>query len=270
MADMHKQIQLLLHRWGHQINAAANQQHRHIEAGQTTGGPKQTAKTVEGHDAEDGDRRKEGVRNRIKGRDRAPRRAIPGHPGHLALQQLGQIRQGQGALHCLTAPGHPLLRQQAAAHEGRQGPEGMAHQDNPLATSGFGTKRWQDPILFCGEHGLHIGQAEWHRFGPWRWAVTKQGVLNSLVVTAGMVQEHHRPPLASQLIGHPTELGTVPAQPRHQQNPRTWLRLTRRPNLEGQGHRPVGHNQIHVLGPKALPSFEVKGNRPAQGQGQGP
>ena len=270
MADMHKQIQLLLHRWGHQINAAANQQHRHIEVGQTNAGPKQAAKAVESHDPEQGDRRKEGVRGRAGDRVRAPRRAIPGHPGHLALQQLGQIRQGQGALHRPTAPSHPLLRQQAAAHEGRQGPEGMAHQDNALATRGFGPKRWQGPILFCGEHGLHIGQAERHRFGPWRWAVAKQGILNSLVVTARMVQEHHRPALASQLIGHPPELDTVPAQPRHQQNPRAWLRLTRRPNLEGQGRRPVRHNQIHVLGPKALPSFQIKGNRPPQRQGQGP
>ena len=89
MADMHKQIQLLLHRWGDQINAAANQQNRQIKVGQTTAGPKQTAKAVEGHDPEEGDRRKHGVRGRISARERAPRRAVSSHPGHLALQQLG-------------------------------------------------------------------------------------------------------------------------------------------------------------------------------------
>ena len=97
-----EQLQLLLQRWRHQIQAAAHQQGGHPQIAQAPLGPQQRAETVEQHHPPQLRRARQGRRQRRR--------------RQLTLQQQRQVGQGQPLHRPRTTAVQARLRLQARRH----------------------------------------------------------------------------------------------------------------------------------------------------------
>ena len=224
-----EQLQLLLQRWRHQIQAAAHQQGGHPQIAQTPLGPQQRAETVEQHHPPQLRRARQGRRQRRR--------------RQLTLQQQRQVGNGQSLHRPRTTAVQARLRLQARRHQGGDTPQRMAQQHHPIPLH-------RQPTGPLGrQQSLDIRQALSQHLRPRRRPLPGQAGFEGRRVAAGMLQRHRGPTPLGQGASQPAQLVGIAPQPRQQQHPGPlgppWLR--RRPDLHRQGIAAMGHHQVEAL-----------------------